>query len=91
MAKNTGEGHRSGVVTNRTQTYNPKTEKFVKRDVTTGKFLSCKDKPFKNIRKETGLKEDSKLKEDAKLKANKDKKQKVTAKPKAKPKVKAKK
>ncbi len=52
MAKNTGNGHRKGIVSNRTQTYNSKTKQFVKRDSSTGKFLSCKDEPFKNIRKE---------------------------------------
>ena len=56
MAINTGNGHRTGIVSKRTQTYNPKTEKFVKRDTNTGKFLSCKDTPFKNIRKEDVIK-----------------------------------
>jgi len=52
MAKNTGNGHRKGIVGNRTQTYNSKTNKFIKRDATTGKFMSSKDTPYKNIRKE---------------------------------------
>lgn len=53
MAKNTGNGHRQGVVLDRTQIYNEKTGKYIKRDTTSGKFLSSKDTPYKNIRKET--------------------------------------
>lgn len=56
MAKNgkTGDGHRNGQVKGRSQTYNPKTENWVKRDTDTGKFMDGKsdDKPFKGIRKE---------------------------------------
>jgi hypothetical protein len=56
MAKNgkTGDGHRNGQVKDRSQTYNPKTERWVKRDADTGKFMDGKkdDKPFKGIRKE---------------------------------------
>ena len=52
MGRNTGKGHRVGITAGRTQTYNPKTEKFVKRDTTTGRFISCKDTPYKNIRKD---------------------------------------
>lgn len=56
MAKNgkTGDGHRNGQVKDRSQTYNPKTENWVKRDADTGKFLDGKsdDKPFKGVRKE---------------------------------------
>lgn len=32
MAKNTGEDHRHGAVDNHSQTYNPKTDLYVKRD-----------------------------------------------------------
>lgn len=56
MAKNapSGDGHRKGQVKERSQTFNPKTEKWVKRDTETGKFLDGKsdDKPFKGVRKE---------------------------------------
>lgn len=56
MAKNppTGDNHRQGAVTGRSQTYNPKTERFVKRDTGTGKFIDQKSdsKPFKGVRKE---------------------------------------
>ena len=54
MAKNTGKGHRHGAVDNRSQTYNTKTERYVKRDRKTGEFINQKDdnKPFKGVRKE---------------------------------------
>jgi len=56
MAKNgkTGDGHRVGAVRERSQTYNPLTEKWVKRDAKTGRFMDQKadDKPFKGVRKE---------------------------------------
>ncbi len=56
MAKNgkSGDGHRVGAVKDRTQTYNPKTETWVKRDSNTGKFLDGKadGKPFKGVTKE---------------------------------------
>lgn len=57
MAKNTGNGSRQGIVGNRTQTYNSKTKKYVKRDASTGKFLSSKDTPYKSIRKESNAKD----------------------------------
>jgi len=50
MGKNTGNGHRQGPVKDRSQTYNSTTGQYIKRDTNTGKFLSCKDSPFKNIR-----------------------------------------
>jgi len=56
MAKNppTGDGHRRGAVRNRSQVFNPKTGKYVKRDTDTGRFMDQKadDKPFKGVRKE---------------------------------------
>lgn len=56
MAKNgkTGDGHRNGAVRQRSQTYNPKTETWVKRDSETGKFMDVKKDgdPFKGVRKE---------------------------------------
>ena len=56
MAKNgkAGDGHRNGAVKERSQTYNPKTDTWVKRNVETGRFMDGKsdDKPFKGIRKE---------------------------------------
>ena len=56
MAKNKpyGDGHRQGAVKGRSQTYNPKTERYVKRDTETGRFVDQKsdEKPFKGVRKE---------------------------------------
>jgi hypothetical protein len=53
MAKNTNNGYRQGLVKNRTQSYNEKTGKWIKRDKKTGRILKCKDTPFKNIIKRT--------------------------------------
>jgi hypothetical protein len=49
-----GDGHRNGAVRNRSQTYNPRTGHWVKRDADTGRFIDQKadDKPFKGVRKE---------------------------------------
>jgi V8-like Glu-specific endopeptidase len=56
MAKNgvSGDGHRNGAVTDRSQTYNPKTEQWVKRDSDTGRFMDVKQDgtPFKGVTKE---------------------------------------
>ena len=56
MAKNgkTGDGHRNGEIKERSQTFNPKTEAWVKRDTNTGQFIDQKadQKPFKGVRKE---------------------------------------
>ena len=49
-----GDGHRNGQVRERSQTYNPKTETWTKRDTQTGKFMDGKADglPFKGVRKE---------------------------------------
>ena len=49
-----GDGHRNGAVRDRSQTYNPKTDHWTKRDTETGRFLDQKadNKPFKGVRKE---------------------------------------
>jgi V8-like Glu-specific endopeptidase len=56
MATNfpTGDNHRNGAVKGRSQTHNPKTDQWVKRDTTTGQFMDVKadGKPFKGVRKE---------------------------------------
>ncbi len=56
MATNgkSGDGHRQGMVRERSQTYNPKTETWTKRDANTGKFMDGKadGTPFKGVRKE---------------------------------------
>lgn len=49
-----GDGHRIGAVRGRSQTYNSKTEHWVKRDTETGQFMDQKadGAPFKGVRKE---------------------------------------
>lgn len=49
-----GDGHRNGAVRGRSQTYNPKNDRWTKRDTKTGRFMDQKadDKPFKGVRKE---------------------------------------
>jgi len=56
MAKNgkLGDGHRNGAVKDRSQTFNPQTGNYVKRDTGTGRFMDVKKDgtPFKGVRKE---------------------------------------
>lgn len=56
MARNgkTGDGHREGAVRQRSQTFNPKTERWTKRNSETGSFMDQKGDgiPFKGVRKE---------------------------------------
>ena len=56
MAKNPpiGDGHRVGQVKQRSQTFNPTNDRWVKRDTETGKFMDQKadSTPFKGVRKE---------------------------------------
>lgn len=50
-----GDNARVGAVRGRSQTYNPKTDSWVKRDTSTGRFMDNKtsnNKPFKGVRKE---------------------------------------
>jgi hypothetical protein len=49
-----GDGHRNGAVRERSQTYNPKTEQWVKRDTDTGRFIDVNKngQPHKGVRKE---------------------------------------
>lgn len=49
-----GDGHRNGAVKDRSQTYNPKNETWVKRDKENGQFMDVKSdgKPFKGVRRE---------------------------------------
>ena len=54
MGVNTGKNFREGEEKRRSQTYNPKTQEWVKRNTDTGKFVRV-DKsgnPFKGVRKE---------------------------------------
>lgn len=52
--KPTGDNARIGAVKNRSQTYNPQNDRWVKRDADTGKFMDQKSDgtPFKGVRKE---------------------------------------
>lgn len=56
MAKNApiGDGQRKGMVRKRSQTFNPLTSQWVKRDAETGQFMDVKQDgtPFKGVRKE---------------------------------------
>jgi hypothetical protein len=56
MATNppTGDGHRNGMVRDRSQTYNLKTGRWTKRDTGNGRFIDQKadNNPFKGVRKE---------------------------------------
>jgi hypothetical protein len=56
MATNgmSGDNRRHGAIRNRSQVLNPKTNKWVKRDCDTGRFMDGKadDKPFKGVRRE---------------------------------------
>jgi hypothetical protein len=49
-----GDARRNGAVRGRSQTYNPRTERWTKRDVETGRFIDQKSdrRPFKGVRKE---------------------------------------
>jgi hypothetical protein len=49
-----GDGKRVGAVRGRSQTSNPKNERWTKRDKDTGQFMDQKadKKPFKGVRKE---------------------------------------
>ncbi|GAA5036740.1 hypothetical protein GCM10011506_29810 [Marivirga lumbricoides] len=49
-----GDNARNGAVKERTQTFNPKTQQWIKRDATSGKFMDAKQdgRPFKGVRKE---------------------------------------
>lgn len=54
MARNTGRGTRQGAVKGRSQSQNPKTGLWVKRDTDTGRFTETKKTggAFKGVRKE---------------------------------------
>ena len=56
MATNnpTGDGHRTGAVRERRQSFNPKTGLYTKRDTNTGQFMDVKTTggKFKGVRKE---------------------------------------
>ncbi len=49
-----GDNHRNGAVTDRSQVYNDKIDRWIKRDSTTGQFMDQKQDgtPFKGVTKE---------------------------------------
>jgi hypothetical protein len=49
-----GDGHRNDAVLDRSQVFNPVTQRWTKRDMDTGRFMDQKvnSKPFKGVRKE---------------------------------------
>lgn len=54
MAKNTGNGHRHGAVTGRTQFQHPASGNWIKRDTSTGRIMDQKTSggTFKGVTKE---------------------------------------
>ena len=52
MAGNTGNGQRAGAVRDRTQVFNEKTGKYIKRDTVTGRFISSSDTKYKGVKEE---------------------------------------
>jgi len=56
MATNppSGDGHRQGAIRGRSQVLNPKIDRWVERDTSTGQFKNVKSNatPFKGVRKE---------------------------------------
>ena len=54
MAKNTGGNYRKGSVCDRTQSQNPQSGNWTKRDAQTGRFMDQKQDgtPFKGVAKE---------------------------------------
>lgn len=56
MATNppSGDGHRNGMVKDRSQVFNPKNDRWTKRDSDNGRFMDQKSdgQPFKGVRKE---------------------------------------
>lgn len=52
MGTNTNDGYRIGSVQKRSQIYNDKTGKYIKRDTITGQFMSSKDTPYKGVKTE---------------------------------------
>ena len=49
-----GDNHRNGAVRDRSQAYNPHSDRWVKRNTGTGQFINQKSghDPFKGVRKE---------------------------------------
>ena len=49
MGKNTSNGYRIGAVKERSQVFNDKTGQYVKRDTTSGRFISASNNKFKGV------------------------------------------
>lgn len=49
MGRNTSNGYRIGAVKERSQVFNDRTGQFVKRDTTSGKFISASNNKFKGV------------------------------------------
>lgn len=49
-----GDNHRQGAVRDRSQVFNPQSERWTKRDADSGRFMDQKadPRPFKGVRKE---------------------------------------
>lgn len=49
-----GDNHRNGAVRDRSQSFNPRSERWTKRDSDTGRFMDQKadSRPFKGVRRE---------------------------------------
>ena len=52
MSANTGNGFRRGSVTERSQTFNLKTDPFMKRNDGSGRFMGAKGTPYKEVARE---------------------------------------
>jgi hypothetical protein len=54
MATNTGDNFRRGAIKDRSQTYNPKNDTFIKRNPDNGQFMDVKQDhtKFKGVRTE---------------------------------------
>lgn len=50
-----GDNHRQGAVKDRTQTFNPKTEQWVKRDTDNGRFMELWSKVGDGVDQEGGI------------------------------------
>ena len=49
MGRNTSNGYRIGAVKERSQVFNDRTGQFIKRDTTSGKFISASNNKFKGV------------------------------------------
>jgi len=71
MGTNTKKGYRIGVVSKRSQLHNETTGQYIKRDTTTGRFLSVKKSAYKGVRLERNKKDESSSQSDPPIKNEK--------------------